>query len=159
MLLLAAGCASSQTTALEANKDLVRRFVEATNAADWDGLVPLVADDVQRHSAATTGEPVRSRDAFVALQKAFLVSFPDQNVTVNEMIAEGDIVAIRATYSGTNTGPIPGPAGETPATGKRVESPFMGMLRIENGRIAEMWVEWDNVAMLTQLGLFPPGKP
>jgi len=46
--------------------------------------------------------------------------------------------------------------GNFPPTGKSVESKFLTIFRIEDGRIAEIWVEWDNLAMLTQLGLFPP---
>jgi predicted ester cyclase len=49
--------------------------------------------------------------------------------------------------------------GAFPATGKRVQAPFLAMFRMESGQIAELWVEWDNVAMLTQLGLFPPSPP
>jgi steroid delta-isomerase-like uncharacterized protein len=152
LVLMLAGCAPSQTAHLEANKDLVRRFTEAGNAADWDALGQTVAEDFTRHSAATAGPPVTSRDEFVQLQESFLVSFPDQHVAIEQLIAEGDRVALLATYTGTQSGPM----GEFPATGKRVEAPFLAMFRIEDGRIAELWVEWDNVAMLTQLGLFPP---
>lgn len=155
LLLVTLGCAPSQTAQLEANKDLVRRFTEATNAADWDALSEIVTEDFTRHSAATAGPEVTSRDEFIELQKSFLVSLPDQHVTTRQLIAEGDRVAGLATYSGTQTGPI----GDMPATGNAVEIPFLGMFRIEDGRIAELWVEWDNVAMLTQLGLFPPPCP
>jgi ketosteroid isomerase-like protein len=71
------------------------------------------------------------------------------------MIAEGDFVAIRAAYLGTQTGPM----GNLPATGKSVDGPFIAFFRIDSGKIAELWVEWDNVAMLTQLGLSPPMLP
>lgn len=151
-LLLTTGCAPTESTRLEANKDLVRRFAEVGNAADWDALAELVAEDFTRHSAATAGPPVTSREEFIRLQKSFLASFPDQTVKLERLIAEGDYVATLATYSGTQAGPM----GELPATGKTVESPFLGLFRVEDGRIAELWVEWDNLAMLNQLGLFPP---
>jgi len=77
---------------------------------------------------------------------------PDQKVVNEMLIAEGDKVAAYATYSGTQTGPM----GGFPATGKSVNFKFLGFFRIEEGRIAEIWVEWDNLNMLTQLGLFPP---
>lgn len=127
-----------------ANKDLVREFTDAANAADWDGLAEIVAEDFTRHSAATAGPPVHSRDEFIELQKIFLGSFPDQHVRLEQLIAEGDLVAALATYSGTQTGPM---------------GAFPAMFRMESGQIAELWVEWDNVAMLTQLGLFPPSPP
>ena len=155
LLLAVAGCTPSPPTEIEANKRLIRDFADVLNAADWDALGAIVADSFARHSAATAGPPVRSRDDFIRLQESFLVSVPDQRVTLQQLVAEGDLVAGLATYSGTQTGPI----GDLPATGKTFEVPFLSIFRIESGRIAELWVEWDNVAMLTQLGLFPPPPP
>lgn len=146
------GCGANPSVQLEAHKQLVRRFSDAGNASDWATLADVVTDDFTRHSAATAGPPVTSRDAFIELQQSFLESFPDQQVTLHEMVAEGDYVAVRATYSGTQTGPM----GVFPATGRSVSSPFLALFRIEGEQIAELWVEWDNVALLTQLGLFPP---
>ncbi|UCG88191.1 MAG: ester cyclase, partial [Gemmatimonadota bacterium] len=124
VLGLAFGCASP-TARLESNKELVRQFTEVLNAADWDALGEIVAEDFVRHSAATEGPPVTSRDEFVRLQQSFLVSFPDQRVTVHQLVAEGDRVAALATYSGTHTGPL----GDSPATGKRAEAPFLALFR------------------------------
>lgn len=152
LLVMAFGCTPAPTAQLEANKDLVRQFADATNEADWELLAEIVAEDLQRHSAATAGPPVTSRDEFVQLQESFLIGFPDQRVTVQRMVAEGDLVAALATYSGTHTGPM----GDVPPTGLTVEVPFLSIFRIEEGQIAELWVEWDNLFMLNQLGLFPP---
>jgi steroid delta-isomerase-like uncharacterized protein len=152
LLVTTAACTPAPTAQLEANKELVRQFAEATNAADWELLAGIVAEDFERHSAATAGPPVTSRDAFVQLQESFLVSFPDQRVTPQRMVAEGDLVAALATYTGTHTGPM----GDIPPTGLAVEVPFLSIFRIETGQIAELWVEWDNLLMLKQLGLFPP---
>ena len=63
----------------------------------------------------------------------------------------GDKVAVRAHYIGTQTGQM----GPFPPSGMRVELPFMAILRIENDKIAEIWVEWDNISILTQLGHLP----
>ena len=111
-----------------------------------------MADDFSRHSAATAGPPVTSFDEFVQLQESFLVGFPDQRVTIQQLVAERDRVAMLATYHATHTGPM----GDVPPTGNVIESPFLAIFRIEYGLIAELWVEWDNVAMLKQLGLYPP---
>ena len=137
------------------NKEIVRRFVELSNDANWEQLEEIVALDFRRHSAATAGDPVRSLEEFIALQKSFLSTFPDQQVRLDHMIAEGDFVAVRATYTGTQTGPM----GEFPATGKSVDGPFIAFFRFESGKIAELWVEWDNVVILNQLGLLQPPAP
>ena len=155
LLLIVAACSPSPCAELEANKQLVRQFTEATNAADWEALAAVVSKDFTRHSAATAGPPVTSRDAFIELQESFLVSLPDQHVTIQQLVAEGDLVAGLSTYSGTHTGPM----GDIPPTGLAAEMPFLALFRIESGQIAELWVEWDNLAMLNQLGLFPPPAP
>jgi len=152
-LLVACGPPTSKR--LDANKNLIHRFTAATNAADWDAFDELLTADFSRHCQATPNVQVSSRVEFKKLQQSFLVSMPDQQITIEMLIAEGDKVAAYATYSGTLTGPM----GEFPPTGKSVESKFISIFRIEEGRIAELWVEWDNLAMLTQLGLFPPAVP
>lgn len=152
---LFAGCAPNVDIDLEENKEVVKRFVEISNNADWEQLTEVVAADLRRHSAATAGKPVNSLAEFIALQQGFMATFPDQHVRIDHIIAEGDHVALRATYTGTQSGPM----GEFPATGRSVEGPFIAFFRIESGKIAELWVEWDNVDMLTQLGVFPPPPP
>jgi hypothetical protein len=62
------GCTPSPDARLQANKDLVGRFIETINVADWDGLAPLVSENVVRHSAATPGPTITSRDAFIQLR-------------------------------------------------------------------------------------------
>jgi steroid delta-isomerase-like uncharacterized protein len=151
MVAVILGC-DNTTEKLEANKSLIHSFTEACNAADWDAFDELLTDDFKRHCQATPNVQVNSREEFVQLQESFLVSMPDQKITIEMLIAEGDKVAAYATYSGTLTGPM----GEFPATGKSAASKFMTIFRIEEGQIAEIWVEWDNLAMLAQLGLFPP---
>lgn len=151
LLVIVIAC-DNQQEKLEANKSLVNRFTEATNSANWDAFDQLLTDNFTRHCKATPNVQVNSREEFKKLQESFFSSMPDQKITVEMLIAEGDKVAAYATYTGTLTGPM----GEFPATGKSAVSKFMTIFRIEDDKIAELWVEWDNVDMLTQLGLFPP---
>ena len=151
MILL--GCENTAQK-LEANKNLIQRFGEAVNTADWDTLSDLLTADFSRHCQATPDTDVKSGEEFIQLQKSFLASMPDQKVTIDMLIAEGNKVAVYATYSGTLTGPM----GKFQPTGKSAESRFLAIFRIENDRIAEMWVEYDNMSMLTQLGLLPLPK-
>ena len=147
-------CGPSTSDQIEANKKLIHSFTEVINAAEWDGLDELLTDDFTRHCQATPDVQVNSREEFKKLQESFLVSMPDQHIAIEMLIAEGDKVAGYATYSGTLTGPM----GNFPPTGKSMKSKFISIFRIEEGRIAELWVEWDNLAILTQLGLIPPGE-
>ncbi len=151
VILALTGC-DNRSKQLEANKSLIHRFTEATNAADWDAFDELLTDDFTRHCQATPDVDIKSRDDFKKLQESFYKSMPDQKVTIEMLVAEGDKVTAYATYSGTLTGPM----GDFPPTGKSVESKFLAIFRIEEDRIAEIWVEWDNLSMLKQLGLFPP---
>jgi len=153
LLLLAfifIGCNS--TAKLDANKEVINRFTEVMNNQEWDGLDDLVLPNFVRHSDATIGPQVKSLEDFKNLQKEFLKSVPNQKVTIEKLVAEGDYVAALATYSGTQDGPMP----PFPPSGKEFASKFIGMFRFEKGKIAELWVEWDNLALLMQLGHFPP---
>jgi len=150
-LLSLAGCAGSARLA-ETNKELVRSFVAAVNAAEWDTVESLLADDFRRHSQAAAGPPVTTREEFVDRQRGLRASFPDRRITLDSLVAEADRVAATGRYQGTQTGSFEG-AGPT---GRPVDGQFVSMFRIVEGRIAEMWVEWDNLAMYSQLGLPPP---
>jgi steroid delta-isomerase-like uncharacterized protein len=154
LVVVVIGC-TNQSKQLEANKNLIHRFTEATNAQDWEAFDELLTKDFRRHCQATPDVQINSVEDFVKLQESFVSSMPDQKITTKMLIAEGDKVAAYAVYSGTLTGPM----GDFPATGKSTALNFITIFRIEEGRIAEIWVEWDNIAMLTQLGLFPPPPP
>ena len=105
-----------------------------------------------RHSAATPGVNVSNLDEFKAFLRADLAACPDAQQEVQIIFGADDKVALRAVYVGTQTGPM----GPFPASGRKMNLPFMGILRFENGKVAEIWVEWDNVNALTQFGHFPP---
>lgn len=81
----------------------------------------------------------------------FLAAFPDLNLTLEDMIAEGDMVVARWTLRGTHQGASLG----MPPTGKQVTMPGISILRLESGRAVETWVVFDQLGMLQQLGLAP----
>ena len=135
------------------NIRIVTAMVEAINDRDLGRLDTLLAADIVRHSAATEGVNVTSLDEFKDFLRADFSGIPDSVITIEIIFGNSEFVALRAIYSGTQTGQV----GPFPPSGKRVELPYLGILRITNGKVAEMWVEWDNIFMLTQLGHFPPG--
>ncbi len=138
---------------LETNKNLVQRFAAAIDAHDWGSLDALVTPDIRRHSRASGQmSEITSLNEFKQFEQTLHKSFSEGQVTYEIMIAEGDMVAAYATFTGVNTGPL----GEVEATGKSVHVKFLAMFRIETAKIAEIWVEWDNVSRLAQLGISPP---
>lgn len=149
-----AGPKGGRATTPEENKEIVRRVVtDGVNAHNLKVFREMLAPDYARHSQATTEAPeIRGVDAMEEFLKASFTAFPDWHETIELMIAEGDKVAYITTGTGTHAGPM----GDIPPTGKRIEVTNYAVQRIENGRIAETWIGWDNLAAFIQLGLFPP---
>lgn len=133
------------------NKEIAQRMIDAINNKDYDILDELIASDIVRHCQATPNFNIRSLAEFKEFLKGDAKVFPDSHISTEMLIAEGDKVAGYFTYSGTQKGAM----GPFPATGKKADLKYLGILRFEDGKIAEMWVEWDNMTFLTQLGHFP----
>jgi predicted ester cyclase len=152
ILCMISGCAPTSDAQLGANKEVVRRFAEAQNTGDIELLNEVLAPNVVRHCQATPDVDIRSREDFVHFFEAESSVFSDARVTTDIMVAEGDMVATYGSFTGTQDGRM----GLFPPTGKGVDSKFLSIIRLEDGKIAELWVEWDNLAILTQLGHFPP---
>ena len=139
----------------ETNKKIVRAFADAGNRNDLDAFDALLAPDFVRHCEATPEVNVTTCEDFKQFYRETAKTFPDQRMNLDRLVAEGDYVAFWGTFSGTQKGPM----GPFPPTDKQMESEIAGMFRIDSGRIAELWVTWDNLAGLVQLGLFPPPVP
>jgi steroid delta-isomerase-like uncharacterized protein len=141
-----------QAALSERNVEIVRSMTEAINQRNLDALDELVAADVRRHCAATPGVVVGNLEEFKAFLRSDFATVPDSTQEIQQIFGSGDRVATRAIYRGTQTGPM----GPFPASGKPLELPFLAILRIEEDKVAEIWVEWDNLAALGQLGFWPP---
>jgi predicted ester cyclase len=146
------GCSPSRELEMEKSKEAVRTLIEAINSRNYDLLDGVVADDFVRHCQATPDVQVRSRDDLKQFLRQDLDVFPDSRVSIEMLLAEGNMVAGFFRLSGTQEGPV----GPFPATGRKVDVGYLSIMRLEKGRIAEMWVEWDNLAILGQLGHWPP---
>jgi len=150
VLIMALPCTANE---LE-NVRIATAMTDAINARNLDALDNFVAPDVVRHSAATAGVVVTNLSEFKAFLETDFATVSDSVQKIDVIFGGGDYVAVRARYIGTQDGPM----GPFPASGKKLELPYNGILRFEDGKIAEIWVEWDNLFALTQLGHFPPPK-
>jgi steroid delta-isomerase-like uncharacterized protein len=81
----------------------------------------------------------------------FFDAFPDLNVTVEDEIAEGEMVVTRWTIRGTHQGDLEGIA----PPGQQIELEGITIHRIEGGKIVEEWERYDNLGMMQQLGAVP----
>ena len=134
------------------NVRIATAMMDAINARDLDALDELIAPNVLRHSAATAGVVVTNLSEFKAFLETDFATVSDSIQKIDVIFGGGDYVAVRARYIGTQDGPM----GPFPASGKRLELPYNGILRFEDDKVVEIWVEWDNLFALTQLGHFPP---
>jgi steroid delta-isomerase-like uncharacterized protein len=132
---------------------LVHRFEEAMNTRQLDLLDDVLAPDLVRHCQATPQLVITDREQFKDFLRLDAATFPDNTQTFHQVVVEGDRAAIWATYAGTQTGPM----GPFPPSGRRAEFDFAGVMRRADGRIAELWMTWDNVTVLSQLGHLPTG--
>ena len=131
----------------EQNKAVIRRFVEEVqNAKDWSVFDELNAPDFVNLSSPP-GVP-SDREGGKMFLRGFLDAFPDCRVTIDEMIAEGDRVVTKKTFTGTHTADL----GELPASNKRVTLQYVDIMRVRDGRIVEHWHTMDQLSFLKQLG-------
>lgn len=152
LALACTACASLDEPRSEDPRGLVARFVAAANARDEARLRELLAPEFRRHSQATPGVEVRSAEDMLRFLRDDAAAFPDGRVDIAATLLEGDRVAFRGTYAGTQRGPL----GPYPATGRALEIDVAGEFRVADGRIAELWILWDNLAVLARLGHWPP---
>lgn len=132
----------------EQNKELIRsHYEELSNRKNLDAADEQVAPDFIDHGAPP--DAPHGPEGVKAWMRTVYAAFPDLSVVLEDVVAEGDRVAVRAVWSGTHQGPIFG----VPATGKHVTFGGMVFWRIDgDGRIAERWAYLDTADLMRQLG-------
>lgn len=140
------------TTTAEENKELVQRyFAEAYNGRNLDVIDDLLADNFGRFNPARPHDNVPGNDDDVARVRDWLTDFPDLTITVDDIVAEGDRVAVRMTWAGTQQDNLAN--WNAPATNRRAEWSAQIFYRIECGQLRENWVAMDFLTQLRQLGV------
>jgi predicted ester cyclase len=95
--------------------------------------------------------PAPGPEGFKQVMGMFFQAFPDVHETAEDIIAEGDRVAVRGYFTGTHNGEFM----NIPATGKQIKVAYIAMYRLENGKVVENWVQMDLLGMMQQLGVIP----
>jgi steroid delta-isomerase-like uncharacterized protein len=131
---------------------LVRRHIEdGFNRGDWAVCESTLADDYTAYYGAE-GKAHVGRDAYVRACKFLRGSFPDVNITIEDLVAEGDKIVMRYTERGTLTG---GPFLGIDAGGQAYAKPGTTVYRVADGRLAESWGVEDTLGWFRQLGTMP----
>lgn len=134
----------------EQNKALARRMVEEFwSRGRLEYAADFFAEGYVRHDPS--GPDVRGLAGLTEFAGMYRRAFPDLRFTIDELVAEGDLLAARWTATGTQRGDLPG----IPATGRQSTVSGITISRIRNGRIEEEWVAWDQLGMLRNLGAIP----
>jgi steroid delta-isomerase-like uncharacterized protein len=130
------------------NKEIIRRgFEEGINKRNYAYFDETIGENYVNHMMPQATGP----EGLKQIVGGFVAGFPDMQITVEDLIAEGDRVATRGFWRGTHTGDFMG----IPATGREVTLPYIDVWRLENGKAVENWVSMDMMAMMKQLGLMP----
>ena len=133
----------------ETNKALVRRWVEEViNNGHLEVLDETHGAD---HINSYMPDGPRGPEAEKLLTQQFLSAFPGARFDIDDLVAEGNKVAMRYTYHGTHTGEFNG----LPATGKPFSVGGQNLVRIDNGKIVENRIQFDMMGLMQQLGAIP----
>ena len=137
----------------EAYRTLARRFVEDVwDKGDLAAVEEVFSRDVVDHHAVWPAPGVEGQKQLLT---AFRTAFPDLHVTSDDILVDGDRIAVRWTARGTHQGELLG----IPATGKQVTITGIDILRVADGKIVERWAEDNGLALMQQLGVVPsPGQ-
>jgi steroid delta-isomerase-like uncharacterized protein len=134
--------------------DQVRRLNAAVNAHDLNPIGDMYAEDGE---VVWPGlPPITGRQAVVAFYATLLGAFPDIRVKILRIVDQENAVGVEYEATGTHTGPLAGPAGELPPTGRQVTMRAASIGSVDHdGRIKVQHEYFDQVELLTQLGLMP----
>jgi len=133
---------------IEDNKAVIRRLIEVVDRGDCDAMDELFAPDFANHAL---GGIQKGLEPLKAIVRAIHETIPDGTTTIEDMIAEGDKVALRRTLSGTHQGStLPMFAGIRPA-GKPIEWRFIHIYRLRDGKIVDHWAQRNDLEVLQHL--------
>jgi steroid delta-isomerase-like uncharacterized protein len=135
--------------ALSGNIEIITRFEHAFRAADQATIDKLCDPSVVDHNPAPDHEPTLA--GFKQKVAGFKAVFPDLVEDLQDIIASGDTVATRWVVTGSLQQEFAG----IPASGQTIKVEGMNFYRLKDGRVTEIWTQFDSDALMQQLGAIP----
>jgi predicted ester cyclase len=129
------------------------KFVDAFNAHDEQRIRELTAENAAFEGPGDVR--LEGRDATAGYAMSWLNAFEDARLEVHNEIVAGDWVVQEFAFVGTHTGTLQSPAGDIPATHRQLRGRGTQILHVENGVVGDTRLYFDQVQVMTQLGLMP----
>lgn len=141
--------AESAANSVEHNKALSRRWIDVFNQRDDAAEADVRTRDYVAYAPASLEPAPLDSEAWTRFLSEFVDAFPDLHLTVEDAVAEGDLVAQRIRFKGTHTGEFQG----LPPTHREVSFSGLELNRFVDGKVEEHWFQMDALGLLQQLGL------
>ena len=138
---------------MEDARETGRRFIDAFNAHDEERIRELNGENSVFEAPGDVR--VEGRDAATEYAMAWLRAFPDARLEVRNELVAGEWVVQEFTFTGSHEGTLMSPAGAIPATHKTLNGRGVQIFRVEGETVAEPRLYFDEVQVMTQLGLMP----
>ena len=133
---------------------IAREAVEAFNASDWERTKAIMTHDYVYNEVGTQRR-IQGPEEVVAALQGWKEAMPDVTGSVTNALASGNTVTLEVTWEGTQTGPLEGPMGTIPASGRRQVTSSAWILTFEGEKIKESNHYFDMLSLLTQIGAIP----
>jgi predicted ester cyclase len=134
-------------------QEIGQRFVDAFNAHDEPKIRELNGENAVVDAPGDVH--VEGRDAATEYAMTWLRAFPDGRITIKSEVASGEWIAQEFTFEGTHEDTLSSPAGDIPPTHKRLNGRGVQILRVAGDTVVDTRLYFDQVQVLTQLGLMP----
>jgi steroid delta-isomerase-like uncharacterized protein len=132
-----------------------KRWIEQFDKKDLHGLMALYSENCV-NAQPHLPQPIKGKKATEEDLNGFFKAFPDGKLVATQTLVTGDTLAMEWTYTGTQTGPLVGPTGTIPPSGKRVSLKGAEFIRVDSqGLIVDERGYFDLVSFMTQLGVMP----
>jgi steroid delta-isomerase-like uncharacterized protein len=130
--------------------NVAKEAVEAFNKEDWDRAMAVFGPSL--YNEVGTGRKLRGEAEILPALKGWRKAMPDVKGTVTNAFASGNKAVLEVTWEGTQTGPLDGPGGTLPPSGKRQSTPAAWVFEFEGDKIKESRQYFDMMSFMQQLG-------
>lgn len=135
-----------------AQDQFIRSIYETVNSHNPQKFSALFTEDA-KFIDKSSERIFKGRKQIEGMLEGWFKAFPDMKLQVSNIIGSGNTYCAELSVVGTHNGPLSGPSGEVPATGKKVNAPSCDVITLKNGKIQSLNCYFESAIMMNQLGL------